>query len=232
MTLLTLGVRRPFRRSAVRLRKFARDVRASVAVEMAFILPIFASMAFLTWDAGTVYTQYSRSTSNIYSLGDIVATRISDLTCNQLDAISELVYESYAYGNWARRSRAGADFGVDGAPDFKFRITMVRAETRPNGRVDGRLEWEYVRAAQSAREAGGLISIPEEMQVDGMRFVVVDGFISLEPMLNYLGIFDFDPDSNRADGQFDMQQFFPIRFVPNISLVEEPGDLFDEKCQG
>lgn len=232
MVSLVRGVRRPFNRLSVRLCRFARDARASVAVEMAFVLPIFAAMAFLTWDAGTIYTQYNRATSNLYSLGDIISTRTNDLTCDDLDAISELVYDSYAYGNWARRTGTGMDFDRAGALDFRFRITMVRAETRPNGRIRGQIEWEYVRAGRSAREPGVYINIPDEMQIDGMRFVIIDGFIFLAPYFNYLGIFDMNPDSGRTDGMFDMQQFFPLRFVPNITLVEEPGDRFDDKCKG
>ena len=232
MTQHTLGARRPFRRLSARICRFVRDARASVAVEMAFVLPIFASMAFLTWDAGTVYTQYNRATSNLYSIGDIISTRTTDVTCNELDAISELVYQSYAYGNWARRTGTGMDFDRNGALDFRFRIVMVRARTRPNGVIQGQIEWEYSRAKRRARNPGRYINIPDEMQIDGMRFVVVDGFIFLAPTFNYLGIFDMNPDKPRTDRKFDMKQFFPLRFVPNISLVEEPGDRFDDKCRG
>lgn len=232
MMFLVRAARHLVRRADARMRRFAADARASVAVEMAFVLPIFATMAFLTWDAGTVYTQYNRSTSNLYSLGDIIATRTSDLTCDRLDSIAELVYDSYAYGNWARRTGAGMDFDRNGALDFRFRITMVRAETRPNGSVRGLIEWEYVRAGRSARDPGNYIRIPDEMQIDGMRFVIVDGFIFLAPTFNYLGIFDMDPDRGGSEGRFDLEQFFPLRFVPNIALVEEPGDRFDDKCKG
>ena len=232
MTPPAPGAGRPFARAAARMRRFARDVRASVAVEMAFVLPIFASMAFLTWDAGTVYTQYNRSISNLYSLGDIISTRTADLTCDRLDAIAELVYGSYAYGNWARRTGTGVAFGRDGALDFRFRITMVHVETRPGGEVAGRIEWEYVRAGPAARDAGQFIDIPDEMRVVGTRFIIVDGLIFLAPALNYLGIFDYHADAGRTDARFDIQQFFPLRFVPNVALVEEWGDLFDEKCKG
>ncbi|MCR9123143.1 MAG: pilus assembly protein [Phyllobacteriaceae bacterium] len=214
------------------LRRFARNAGGSVAVEMAFILPIFAAMAFLTWDAGTVYTQYNRALSNLYSVGDIITTRTQDVTCNQLDAISELVYDSYAHGNWARRIQDGDDFQADGALDFRFRIVMIRAETQPSGTVRGRTEWEYVRASQTAREPGQLIDIPNEMRIDGMRYVHVEGFIYLRPTFNYLGIFDMNPDPDREDGLMEMDQFFPIRYVPNIDLIEEPGDEFDAKCKG
>lgn len=232
MSMLACRVRRLSNNAVSRLRRFARDARASVAVEMAYVLPIFASMAFLTWDAGTVYTQYNRSISNLYSLGDIVSTRTTDITCNQLDAISELVYDSYSYGNWARRTGTGADFDSDGALDFRFRISMIRAELRPNGNIRGRLEWEYVRAGRSARDAGRLLNIPEEMQIEGLRFVMIDGFIFLAPSFNYLGIFDYHASESRTDGRFDMEQYFPLRFVPNIALIEEPGDEYDDKCKG
>jgi hypothetical protein len=40
------------------------------------------------------------------------------------------------------------------------------------------------------------------------------------------------PAANRDDGLFRVNQYFPLRYVPNIDLVEEPGDQFDYKCRG
>lgn len=232
MRPLQSTIRRELVRQKAQMRRFARNARASVAVEMAFVLPIFAAMAFLTWDAGTVYTQYNRAVSNLYSVGDIITTRTQDLTCNQLDAISELVYESYAHGNWARRVRAGEDFPASGALDFRFRATMMRVETRPNGRIRGRTEWEYRRHQSQARDPGRLINIPNELQIDGMRYLHLEGFFHLAPSFNYLGIFDLNPRDNRNDGLFRVDQYFPLRYVPNVDLVEETGDQFDTKCKG
>lgn len=220
------------RRRRALARLFARNGRGSVSVEMAFVLPIFAAIAFLTWDAGTIYTQYNRAVSNLYSVGDIITTRTEDLTCNQLDAISELVYDSYAHGNWARRQRSGDDFPANGALDFRFLATMIRVETRPNGRIRGRIEWEYRRHQTRARNPGRLVNIPNELQIDGMRYLHLDGFFHLAPSFNYLGIFDMHPAANRDDGLFRVNQYFPLRYVPNIDLVEEPGDQFDYKCRG
>jgi len=232
MRSLAQKTRQTIRRKQPLARLFARDGRGSVSVEMAFVLPIFAAMAFLTWDAGTIYTQYNRSVSNLYSVGDIITTRTEDLTCDQLDAISELVYDSYAHGNWARRIRSGDDFPANGALDFRFRATMILVETRPNGRVRGRTEWEYRRHQSQARDPGRLINIPDELQIDGMRYLHLEGFFHLAPSFNYLGIFDLNPRENRDDGLFRVNQYFPLRYVPSIDLVEETGDLFSNKCKG
>lgn len=214
-------------------RRFTRDTRGSVAVEMAFILPIFISMAFLSWDAGTVLTQYNRSLSNLYSLGDIVSTRTSDLTCDQLDNISDLVYESYAHGNWARRGRFENAFNDTGAPDFRISITMVEVIKLGNGAFRGEVEWEYVRAGRDARDPGQRFLIPDEMWVEGLRYVLVRGFIHLQPSINYLGIFDMNPgNDDRTDALFNTEHYFPLRFVPNLRLLEEPGDLYNDKCKG
>jgi len=230
MNRATLRFRLTMRLLQQRLSRFGQDARAAITVEMAFVLPIFASMAFLTWDAGTVYTQYNRSIRNIYSIGDIISTQRHSLTCNRLDLISELVYESYADGNWARRERGNNDhFNANGAPDFRFIIRMVEAETRPNGRIRGRVLWEYRRQGGTAR-AGNLRGIPASLQVDGMRFVVIEGNISLRPAMNYMGVFELDPENGRVHRKIDLDRYFPLRFVPSIDLVERSGDEFDDKC--
>lgn len=231
MTRFAKRLRAGASRMRDRLVRFRKETRASIAVEMAFILPIFASMAFLTWDAGTVYTQYNRSVRNIYSLGDIISTQRHSLTCNRLDLISELVYESYAEGNWARRQRSGDgdDFNTNGAPDFRFIIRMIEAETRPNGSVRGRVLWEYRRHGGNAR-ADNLRNIPNSLRIDGMRFIMVEGNIIVRPAMNYLGIFELDPANNRVHKRMDVDRYFPLRFVPSIDLVEQNNDEYDSKC--
>ena len=230
MNAVTPLMARAIARMRRRAARFRRDRRASIAVEMAFILPIFASMAFLTWDAGTVYTQYNRSVSNLYSLGDIISTQRHSLTCDRLDLISGLVYNSYATGNWARRQRAdGDDFNRNGAPDFRFIIRMIEAERQPNGSVRGRVLWEYRRNGGNAN-AGNLRSIPNPLRIEGMRFIMVEGNITVRPAMNYLGLFELDPQRNRVHKRIDIDRYFPLRFVPAIDLVENTGDRFDDKC--
>lgn len=218
-------------RHSAQVRRLVRDTRAAVAVEMAFILPIFAAIVFLTWDAGTVYTQYNRSTSNLYSIGDLITTRTEDITCDQLDAMSELVYQSYAHGNWARRQRDDdADFTDEGAPDFRFVTRMIRVELQPTGDLKGVVEWEYRRQQGNVETAGELVDVPSEMEVDGMRYLDLTGNIRVAPALNYMGVFDYQPDSGETYLEVEIDSFFPIRFVPNVALIEKPSDRYDEKC--
>ena len=219
------------RRNRARFRSLVRETRGAVAVEMAFILPIFAALVFLTWDAGTIYTQYNRSTSNLYSVGDIITTRTEDITCDQLDALTELVYESYAHGNWARRTHEeGDDFGADGAPDFRFVVSMIRVEEQPTGDLKGVVEWEYRRQQGDVENAGEVIDIPTEMQVEGLRYLDLTGTIRVAPSINYLGVFDYQPETNETYLDVTMNSYFPLRFVPNVALVEASGDRYNDKC--
>ena len=212
-----------------RMRRFVAEKRASVAVEMAFILPIFASMAFLTYDAGTIYSQYNRGAKNLYSIGDIVSSQTEDLTCQRLDRIAELVYESYAIGNWARRERSGGDqFDHNGALDFRFTVRMIRADEQPDGSIKGYVEWAYKRD-EGAANAGYLTTIPASLQIDDMRFVELEGDIWVAPAMNYMGIFDLDPGGG-VSMKIDVDRYFPLRFVPAIDLVEKNGDRFTQKC--
>lgn len=215
---------------------FGGDAKGSIAVEMAFILPIFASMAFLTFDAGTVYTQYKRGTRHYYALGDVISSQTQNLTCKQLDKISELVYDSYANGNWARRPRpSGNDFTSDGALDFRFQLKMIKAELRPNGKIKGRIQWAYWRHSQDMDTSGGkkpgeLINIPEGLQLDGLEFVQVDGALFIAPALNYLGVFDYNAASNKTHKQVPIDRYFPLRFITGLSLEYNDDDPLTEKC--
>ncbi len=214
----------------------SRDVKGSIAVEMAFILPIFASMAFLTYDAGTVYTQYKRGTRHYYALGDIMSAQTTNVTCSQLDKISELVYDSYANGNWARRPRpSGNDFNRNGALDFRFAIKMINAELQPNGKIKGRIEWAYWRHGRdmdtgSEKKPGELVNIPAGLQIDGLTFVHIDGALFIAPALNYLGVFDYHPSSSKTHKQVQIDRYFPLRFVPAVGLDYSVDDPLTDKC--
>ena len=79
-----------------RLAEFRRNRRASITVEMAFVLPIFISIGLLSWDAATIFTQIKRGTKHYYSVGDVMASQTRDVSCAQLDKVADLVYASYA----------------------------------------------------------------------------------------------------------------------------------------
>ncbi len=209
---------------------FARGKRGAIAVEMAFILPIFFSFAFLTYDAGTVYTQYKRGVRHYYSLGDIISAQTQDLTCSKLDRIAELVYESYAAGNWARRPRpSGVDFNRDGALDFRFRLQMIRVVKLANGQLRGYVEWDY-RRDTTLTSPGVNINVPAAMRIEGLRYVLVDGSLFIAPALNYLGVFDYHPAANQTHKSVAIDRYFPLRFVTNVGLTSTPTDPFTNKC--
>ena len=228
-----IKLRRALKRKVV---GFGGDAKGSIAVEMAFILPIFASMAFLTFDAGTVYTQYKRGTRHYYALGDVISSQTQNLTCSQLDKISELVYASYANGNWARRPRpSGNDFTENGALDFRFQLKMIKAELQPNGKIKGRIEWAYWRHTQDMDTSGGkkpgeLTNIPAGLQIDGLEFVQVDGALFIAPALNYLGVFDYNASSSKTHKQVPIDRYFPLRFITGLGLDYSADDPLTDKC--
>ncbi|MEO1749404.1 MAG: hypothetical protein AAFR27_12465, partial [Pseudomonadota bacterium] len=221
-----------------RLFRFGASSRASVSVEMAFILPTFAAMAFLTWDAGTVYTQYKRGARHYYAIGDIMSAQTTDMTCSRLNKISELVYDSYAAGNWARRPEKGSGVAFDqnGALDFRFIIYAVRVEQRPNGSYRGRVQWGYYRdhrdmESNGGKKPGDLLSVPNGMRIDGLEYIMVDGNLFIAPAINYLGIFDYAPNNNnQVHKQVPINRYFPLRFLPSLNLVETVDDPFTDKC--
>lgn len=212
------------------LRSFSHNIRGAIAVEMAFILPIFFSFAFLTYDAGTVYTQYKRGVRHYYSLGDIISAQTQNLTCSKLDKIAELVYASYAAGNWARRPRpSGVDFDQNGALDFRFRLQMIRVDRLANGSIRGFVEWEYRRDTGQVNP-GVYINVPAALRIEGLRYVFVDGNLFIAPALNYLGIFDYHPAANQTHKSVRLDRYFPLRFVPNVGLTSTVNDPFTTKC--
>lgn len=219
-----------------KLDSFGRHDRGSIAVEMAFILPIFASMAFLTYDAGTVYTQYKRGTRNYYAMGDILASQTQNVTCSQLDKISELVYDSYEAGNWARRVREGTNFTQNGALDFRFALRVVKMEKDPaDQKIKGRIEWSYWRHGRDMNKPnepkpGEYVEVPEGLQIEGLEAVFVDGSLYIAPALNYLGVFDFHPSADKTHKIIDVDRYFPLRFVTNLDLEYSLTDPLSKKC--
>ena len=92
------------------------------------------------------------------------------------------------------------------------------------------MEWEYRRQQGNVETAGELVNVPSEMEVDGMRYLDLTGNIRVAPALNYMGVFDYQPDSGETYLEVEIDSFFPIRFVPNVALIEKPSDRYDEKC--
>ncbi|MEO0543644.1 MAG: hypothetical protein AAFY99_07480 [Pseudomonadota bacterium] len=221
---------------------FGANSRASVSVEMAFILPTFAAMAFLTWDAGTVYTQYKRGTRHYYALGDIMSGQTTDVTCGRLDTISELVYDSYAAGNWARRPEkgSGVSFDESGALDFRFIIHMMQVEEQPDGSFDSKVNWSYYRTGQDMDNIdkkkhygpGEYVDTPNGLRIDGLEYVWIEARLFIAPAINYLGIFDYSEKENQTHKEVELDKYFPLRFVTALNLVEDSAnnDYFTEKC--
>ncbi|KPB02559.1 TadE/TadG family type IV pilus assembly protein [Ahrensia marina] len=229
------NIRNALKRKIIR---FGRHDKGSIAVEMAFILPIFASMAFLTYDAGTVYTQYKRGTRNYYAMGDILASQTKNVTCSQLDKIAELVYTSYETGNWARRLRSGGnDFTRNGALDFRFAIRVLRIIEDPldGNKIKGRIEWSYWRHGRdmdrnNEPKPGEYVEVPDGLKIPGLEVVFVDGSLYIAPALNYLGVFDFNPSANRTHKIIKVDRYFPLRFISNLDLEFTLTDPLTEKC--
>jgi hypothetical protein len=224
-----------------RLKGFRRNRKGAIAVEMAFVLPIFISLGFLSWDAATIFTQIKRGTKHYYSFGDTVAAQTDDLSCNRLDKIADLVYASYAAGNWARRPRpSGNDFTKDGALDFRFQLRVVTVQDPAletvTGPLKGRVRWVYFRTPEdmdnsSEIKPGDLIDIPDGLRVAGQTYAQIDGRLWVAPAINYLGVFDFDPaNSAVTHKEIDIERFFPLRYVTYVGLDETTADPLSDKC--
>ena len=220
---------------------FLENTRAAIAVEMAFVLPIFIMLGFLSWDAATIYTQIKRGTKHYYSVGDVMASQTRDMTCSRLDKVAELVYSSYAAGNWARRPRpTGNDFTRDGALDFRYVVRVVTvqdpATETVTGDLRGRVRWEYFRSpedmdTESEIKPGDLIDIPDGLRIAGQTYVQIAGRLWVAPAINYLGVFDFNPaDHTVTHTQFDVVRFFPLRYVTALGLESSTADPLTDKC--
>lgn len=224
-----------------KLAAFAANGRAAITVEMAFVLPIFISLGLLTWDAAVIYTQIKRGTKHYYSVGDVMASQTKDVTCKQLDKVAELVYASYAAGNWARRPRpSGNDFTRDGALDFRYVIRIVTVQDPALetvvGDLKGRVRWAYFRTPEDMdsdgeKKPGDLVEIPDGLRIPGQTYVQIAGRLWVAPAINYLGIFDFDPSNESVTHtQIDIERFFPLRYITALGLDYDVSDPLSDKC--
>jgi Flp pilus assembly pilin Flp len=220
--------------------RLGRDHSGAVTIEVAVLMPIMAVLIFVTFDASTVYTQYDRATKSYYSMGDLVASQTQDLTCSRLDTMAELVYASYAAGNWARNDRAsGETFTKDGAPDFRFIVRVITVQNPATetvkGALRGRVVWTYFRTyndmtSKGEAKPGDLVDIPPGLRVPGVTMVQIHGRMFLSPTFNYLGAFDSSNNNSPVKNRLDMDRYFPMRFVPNLNLIAPAGDPMTAKC--
>lgn len=210
--------------------RFGKNSEGVAALEFALILPLLLGMCFLVFDTTAVMTQSKRATRHYYSLGDIVSSSAGDLTCGDLDKASELVYASYRHSNWARRVRNGDDqFTDNGALDFRFILSVVEAKSQDNGNVRGEVDWVFFRTngiiqSDKGWRPGRKFNIPDGLQVPGTKFVRVEGRVYTKPLIGY-----------KSDGSQKLKtviRYFPLRFVNDVGLVEEPGDEYTDKCKG
>lgn len=230
----------PSRRVPPCVARFLRERKAAITVEMAFVLPLFMSLTFLSWDAAAIHTQIKRATKHYYSIGDIVSSQTFDLTCDRLDRISDLVYDSYAEGNWARRVAVdGENFDADGAPDFRFTIRVFTVQDPAvetvTGDLKGRLRWIYFRTPEDMDTAGedkpgDLIDIPSGLRTAGITYVQIDGRLFVAPAINYLGMFDLDPEGEGLHMEKRINRYFPLRYTTALGLDETEEDPMTDKC--
>lgn len=211
------------------VRRFIESTRGVVAIEAAFILPIVISIALLGYDAAAVIKQKHRLEHAMYDLGNTLSSVPRYLTCDELRTISELAYESFELGNWARSPfKDGPDFQYYlGSEDFKYVVKGVRVETPPEDgspppeNLRGEILWmndvhhyqaELLIKGQNKFSdlPGAYQTIPEEYQIPGEFYIAVQWDAVAEAPLKYLSIFQ----GSTTEGQI----FFSPRHIPELLL--------------
>jgi len=198
--------------------------RGAIAVEVALIAPILAMIAFASYDLSAITKSRDRAQTVFYTVSDTVSSRTDHVTCDYLDMIGDLAYESYSTGNYGSRDGEKTKLSDSGASDFRFQMRGLLVQdpatdptANPNN-LKARVIWAFHRthnkiANEAHRAPGKLVSIPPEYRVAGEFYTHVQARHFLRPPLN---LYDYFPDRFKQQ-RYDY--FMAPRYVPMIDLI-------------
>jgi Flp pilus assembly pilin Flp len=201
-----------------------RNERGAIAVEVAMIAPILALIAFASYDLSAVTKSRDRAHAVFYTMADTLASRTDHVTCEYLDLIADLAYESFTTGNYASLNGEHDTLPDTGARDFRFQIRGLQVQdpaTDPTANprnLKARVIWAFHRtynkiSDEANRAPGELIWIPPEYRVAGEFYTYVQARHFTKPPLN---LYDYFPE-RLSRVRYDYR--LAPRYVPMIDLV-------------
>lgn len=212
--------------------RYRKSGKGAIAVEVALIAPILATIAFFSYDIAAVTKSRDRAQFTYYSLADTITSRTTNVTCDYLDLIGDLAYESFTTGNYASRDGKQTELPVAGASDFKFQIRGLKVQdpavdpsVNPN-RLKAEIMWAFHRtgqtiSARNGRKPGKIMNIPEEYRIPGEFLLLIEGRHFVRAPLNLFGAMN-------STARINYTSFTSPRYLAEIDLV---GPEVVDRCE-
>lgn len=162
-----------------RLRAFAKDGSAAVAIEAIVLVPILAwcfTASFIFFDA---FRTYSSSVKATYAVADVVSRQTSAIFDSDIHGLG-MIFEHIT------RNPNGGD----------IRVSQIRFQGFDlNGNPVSRyfVDWSVPTGGQTRLRSSALQEVVGQLpnMVDGERLILVESFVPYRPYLN-MGIADFE----------------------------------------
>jgi hypothetical protein len=172
---------------------FMRDGSGSVAVETAFIVPIYITIAIFAFEAVAYVKMAERSDQAFYAIGDVISNQRGAVNCVFLDNLAQLGYDMYRYGNWSSSDKEGLDYtnATRGELSIWMLAATIQPKATPTALAKGTVNWEFRRtgaASISLTQAVSAAVIPNEYYSPGEQLLVMRAQVNSKPPLNLLGL--------------------------------------------
>ncbi len=134
--------------------RFLGDKRGTIAVESAFIIPIYVVVFTFSFEAVAYIKLKQRSEQAVFAMADVVTSRISDVDCEFMDNLGKLGWEMFRYGNW------GSTVPVTNTTNMSYQevpiwVVATTIQPKPSGAAatapaTATVNWQYKRASLAA----------------------------------------------------------------------------------
>ncbi len=172
--------------------RFLGNKRGAIAVESAFIIPIYVVVFTLAFEAVTYIKLKQRSEQVVFAMADVVTSQTSDVDCEFLDNLGKLGWEMYRHGNWGSTVPAGntGDAGQEEVPIWVLAATIQPDADGALNNATGAVNWHYKRANISAPivSQNNTVSIPVQYYFPHEQLILVYGELRSTMPYNLFGL--------------------------------------------
>ncbi|HSO48516.1 MAG TPA: hypothetical protein VLQ68_11360, partial [Rhizobiaceae bacterium] len=182
------------RKTASAIGRFVGDKKGSIAVESAFILPIYVVVFTFSFEAVAYIKLKERSEQVIYAMADVMTSQKANVDCTFLDNLGKLGWDMFRHGNWGSTVPVTntTNLSYDEVPIWVLATTI---ETKASGAeataaATGKVDWQYNRANLTAPivSQDNRVVIPYQYYAPNEQLFLVYGELKSTMPYNMFGL--------------------------------------------
>lgn len=183
-----------FRKGISAIIAFLRNANGAIAVESAFIIPIYVVVFTFSFEAVAYIKLKERSEQVIYAMADVITSQKKDVDCVFLDNLGKLGWEMFRNGNW------GSTVPVTNTTNLSYNevpiwVLATTIQTKAAGAeataaAVGNVDWQYKRANLSAPivSEDNKVVIPYQYYAPNEQLFLVYGELKSTMPYNMFGL--------------------------------------------